>query len=170
MPNFIKSGTLLAIFQESTHKSMKLTKYNIRDIRLIAKDMQDNVRRIEVGERWLTDLVGRTEYYNRLHRLDDESDLSDTIALADLTDTDFEIIDGKLLLDFYLYSNDAMLGNMLIMLDESNSIISAHNNTYSENNSYDIDHIINPDPARVKRKYTVDKDFDKRKRRRILTR
>lgn len=89
--------------------------------------------RLELGQR----AFNRTEdvpaelrgeaYYNRLHELDDEcGDLSDLIDWATAKGVDYELIDGKLLLDFYVYDKEELRDNLLIEFDEQGEIIQAY--------------------------------------------
>jgi hypothetical protein len=102
---------------------MKLSNQTLGKIREIAKANRYGSR-IELGLKWHTVNGEEQDFYNHYSNTDGEYDLANLTPWANVKSIDFEMVNGKLLLDFYISGKDG-LNNLLIEVNESNEITGA---------------------------------------------
>lgn len=100
-------------------ETLKLNRATLAQIRQLATPRIGRKGRLELGQRAFYDGENKDKYYwNRYTEGDDEhGDLADTREWEESKEIYHELINGKLLLDYYLHNENEMVGNLMVEFD-----------------------------------------------------
>lgn len=93
---------------------MKVTRELHKQINKAIKEQCGTGVRAELGLRCGV----KGEWYNRLDPRDEDGDLFESTPWSLFAYYDFPEVDGRVLLDFYVYGNTGLLTNVMIEIDE----------------------------------------------------
>lgn len=99
-------------------EDLTVTRSMCKEIRQHARDIIGGFgMRLELAERWNGEKGGDT-YFNCLTPGDDDGgDLYDTVPFKTLHRLSFEPVNGRVLLDFYVYDTEQLRSNLMVEFD-----------------------------------------------------